>query len=150
MNEEKKKVFTLKRLLIIGVIILLVLAMSPLFWTNLIIEAKLDKIAEYVDISHQEDYIDSALVIIVDPKYWKDYEKEKITIKDFKYANIEKIEYGDEHGNKLVGEIPEANKKFGAITVYLKNTGYNELKKAIIKLKMLDFVYEMRCIIDYE
>ena len=50
MNEEKKKVFTLKRLLIIGVIILLVLAMSPLFWTNLIIEAKLDKIAEYVDI----------------------------------------------------------------------------------------------------
>ena len=85
MNEEKKKVFTLKRLLIIGVIILLVLAMSPLFWMNLLAESLYDNVcyknAEDSFITYYEDRV----IITIKKEYWKQYEEEKFTKYSFRW-----------------------------------------------------------------
>ena len=148
MEEVKKKVFNWKRLLIIGTIILLVLAMTPLFWRNMIIDAKLDDVVPYINIVNQEDYSDSKLEVVVESKYWQDYVDEKIELKDFKYDNIERIEYCGSSGKKTEydSSIDEQN---GRMMIYLKKTGYDELKKAIAKLRTLKFVDYVTTVLEY-
>ena len=138
MNEEKKKVFTSKRLLVIGVIILLVLAMSPLFWRNMIMDS-LEPYRYFTSI--HENTSDSKIVVLIEQKYNRNYEEELFTVKDFRYNNIEKIEYCDEFGNKT---ILDGERDYGAITVYLKKTGMDEVKKAIVRLSGLRFVKAAR------
>ena len=134
MEEVKKKVFNWKRLLIIGAIILLVLAMTPLFWRNMII----DSLEPYYNFtSIYENTSDSKIVVLIAQKYNRHYEEELFTVKDFRYNNIEKIEYCDEFGIKT---RLDGKWDYGAITVYLKKTGMDEVKRAIIRLSGLRFV----------
>ena len=150
MNEEKKKFFGWKKLVVIGIIILLVLAMSPLFWVDLIIDAKLDDLVTYVKIKDQEYYQDSKVLVVLKSEYWQDHVDKKFDVKDFKYNNVEKIEYCDERGNPSYGTDLETGNEFGYITIYLKNTGYDEVKKAILKFRTLDFVFSVGGYWNYE
>ena len=134
MEEVKKKVFNWKRLLIIGAIILLVLAMTPLFWRNMII----DSLEPYCFFELQEGiHSDSKIIVLVSQKYNRHYEEELFTVKDFKYDNIEKIEYCNEQGTKTEFHSDWVR---GIITVHLKKAGMDEVKKAIVRLKGLKFV----------
>ena len=113
-----------------------------------IIDAKLDDVVPYINIVNQEDYSDSKLEVVVESKYWQDYVDEKIELKDFKYDNIERIEYCGSSGKKTEydSSIDEQN---GRMTIYLKKTGYDELKKAIAKLRTLKFVDYVTTVLEY-
>ena len=133
MNEEKKKVFPWKKVIIIAVIVLLVLAMTPLFWTNVI----LDNIsAGILSPTHNRIYIDPSkysddkILISVKSDYSKEYEERAFTKQSFKWNNVDSIEYCDDYYGVEVSYI----------VVYLKKTGYAEVAKGLSRFRRLKFV----------
>ena len=143
MNEAKKKVFTLKKLLIIGVIILLIIAMSPLFWMGALASSFYD----IAFITYQDkDYVGKELYILISleptSKNIKKYEEETFTALDFGGYNIKKVVcayyYAPTDEYKKVPTQGESVSSLG-ITLFLTKTDIKSAKKTMARLMLLGY-----------
>ena len=128
--EEKKKVFPWKKVAIVVVIILLIVAMSPLFWTNLMIDGLSEDIPVESWLSKHTQYADNMILVTIDEDYFDKWSDKEFTEKSFNWNNVERIEYRDDY----------ADSKTYYVIVYLKESGYDEVKKGISRFRRLNFV----------
>ena len=131
--EEVKKKPNWKKIAIISVVVVLLLTIGAIIWTETLWHSVIrdvfgkettqvtDRVRVYLKWNDREDF------------YFQKYTK-----KDFKWGNVKDIEYKE----VPYEGYPESDYVEAFIVVYLKNTGEEQCKRAILYFERLDFVYE--------
>ena len=126
MKEINKK--TIWKIAIITLALILVVVIATIAW----IEAYWICIDEIVFYNLDPMVLDLVRVLI-NQAYVNQFKAEEITIEDFDWSNIERIEYF------VYNSVEMPASQYG-INVYLIKPGEREVKKALMHFCQLDFV----------
>ena len=125
--EEVKKKPNWKKTAIISLAVILLLTVGAVIWTETLWYSVSKQ------ISYNEELHDATkIVVTLKEEYAEKYFAKGFEVKDFKWNNVEKIEFDDEYKNTFTTDM--------YITVYLKETGETQAKMARIRFSKLQFV----------
>jgi len=155
MEEKSKKVFPWKKVVIIAVIVLLVVAMSPLFWMGMLASSFYEQTTEYLlakskgVIDEEYEYALSVYVSSTATNIRK-YEKETFTVFDFGWSNIKSIGYGYyDYSNDTHYKVPIKDgtpEGVLVITLHLRRKEFKSAVRTMARLELLDCVLQSNLI----
>ena len=127
MKEINKKTFW--KIAIITLALILVVVIATFAW----VETYWSYIDDVVFRNYKpKEYALDFVKVDIREEYVNQFKAEEITIEDFDWSNIERIEY-------FVYDSASMQVCYG-IKVYLIKTGEREVKKALMHFRKLDFV----------
>ena len=144
--EEVKKKMNWKKIVIVSVAIVLLLAIGVIIWTETLwycvardVFVKGNVTGGSINNRGQTTQVTDRVRVYISWNDREDFYAQKYTKQDFKWANVKEIEYREDPC-QIGPDFWHSYYVEAYILVYLKIPGEYNCKKAILHFEMLDFV----------